>query len=360
MAPGAIRSGALKQSVQTLRGAACIFLVAYHAIGSSAASGLHMADGTVLRHLADSFIYLRMPLFAFVAGLVYTFRSISTGQSIGGFLAGKARRLLIPMLVASSLQFALAGVTEGQGSAYFLGILWLPVFPYEHYWFLQAMFLIFALTALLDSFGVLASRAAIVLLMVAAGIVSMSDVVQVRFMATHSAFYLLPFFLLGLYFGRFGDPLARRGGVAVALLLVVVGLVTTQAGLLGFLDHAVPREGAMAILFGAAFCMLIMRTGWTNRGLQYVGKYSYSIYLFHMFAVAPLRVALPKLGIEQPYLLFVLMVVGGLSAPILVEMVAGRFTVTRFLLLGQKPLPRPAAHPATVAPTSAGEHARVG
>ena len=334
----------MKQSIQTLRGAACIFLVAYHAIGSSAQSGLHMADGTLLRHLADSFIYLRMPLFAFVAGLVYTFRSVSTGQPIFGFVSGKARRLLIPMLVASSLQFALAGIMQGAGRAYFLGIIWLPIFPYEHYWFLQAMFLIFSLVALLDSFDALSKRSAVVAFMALAGLISVSDAVQITFMAIHSALYLLPFFLLGLFFGRFGDPLARRGGVAIALGLAVIGLVVTQAGLFGFLDRPVPREGVMAILFGAAFCMLIMRTGWTNAGLQYVGNYSYSVYLFHMFAVAAVRVILPKLGVEQPYFLFLAMVAAGLLAPIMIEMIAGRFSITRLLLLGQKPLPRPAGN----------------
>jgi surface polysaccharide O-acyltransferase-like enzyme len=328
----------LKQSIQTLRGLACIFLVAYHTVGSYPDRGLMMGDGTLLRHLADSFVYLRMPLFAFVAGLVYTFRSVSPGQPVGGFVLGKARRLLIPLLVVGTAQYLVSGVAKGMDAEQLAGVLWLPVFPYEHFWFLQAIFLIFVFVALLDSFGVLARRSALVVALVISAVICATDVIKTEWFSLHGALYLLPFFFLGLYFGRFGDPLARPGGVPIAWALVAVGVVMTQAGLLGYLHDHLPRESAVGLLFGAAFCMLIMRIGWTNPGLELVGNYSYAIYLFHMFGVAGLRMVLPKLGITEPYLMFVIMLAGGLSLPILVEVVAGRFTLTRMLLLGQKPL----------------------
>jgi len=336
---------ALKQSIQTLRGLACIFLVAYHTIGSAPDRGLMMGDGTLLRHLAESFQYLRMPLFAFVAGIVYTFRSVSPGQHVGGFLTGKARRLLIPLLVVGTLQYIVSGVSKGMTGSDLLGVVWLPVYPYEHFWFLQAIFMIFVLVAFLDSFGLLVQRAAVVVALIVAAVICAGDLVRLEYFSIHGALFLLPFFLLGLYFGRFGDPLARPGGVPIAWALVAVGVVVTQAGLLGYLDHPVSRESPIGLLFGAAFCMLIMRTGWTNRYLGVIGNYSYGIYLFHMFGVAGLRMVLPRLGIHDPYVMFVIMLAGGIGLPILVELVAGRFTVTRMLLLGQKPLrpARPAA-----------------
>lgn len=340
----------MKQSIQTLRGLACIFLVAYHTVGSYPDRGLMMGDGTLLRHLADSFVYLRMPLFAFVAGLVYTFRSVAPGQPVGGFVLGKARRLLVPLLVVGTAQYLVSGVAKGMDAEQLLGVLWLPVFPFEHFWFLQAIFLIFVFVALLDSFGVLVRRGALIGALVVAAVICATDVVKTEWFSLHGALYLLPFFFLGVYFGRFGDPLARPGGVPIAWALVIAGVIVTQAGLLGYIQTHLARESALGLLFGASFCMLIMRTGWTNGGLEFIGKYSYAIYLFHMFGVAGLRMVLPKLGITEPYVMFVIMLAGGLSLPILVEIVAGRFTLTRMLLLGQKPLPaaKPAERPAIV------------
>ncbi|HEX2526210.1 MAG TPA: acyltransferase [Geminicoccus sp.] len=330
----------MKQSIQTLRGLACIFLVAYHTVGSAPDRGLMMGDGTLLRHLAESFVYLRMPLFAFVAGLVYTFRSVTPGQPVAPFMLGKARRLLIPMLVVGSTQFFFQTLAKGFDLGHLAEALWIPIFPYEHFWFLQAIFVIFALVAFLDSFGVLVQRIAVVIgLFLAAAIASM-DLIQTELLSIRGALYLLPFFFLGLYFGRFGDPLARRGGVPIAWALVAIGVIVTQAGLFGYLDGPLPREAPLGLLFGAAFCMLIIRTGWTNSKLEFIGKYSYGIYLFHMFGVAGLRMILPKIGIDQPYLMFVIMLAGGLSLPILVEQIASRFNLTRMLLLGQKPLPK--------------------
>lgn len=231
----------MKQSVQTLRGLACVFLVAFHAIGSRPDKGLMMDDGTVLRHLADTFLYLRLPAFAFVAGLVYSFRSVQPGQPVGGFVLGKARRLLVPLLVVGSMQFALEAAAGGLD---FRRIFWLPVFPHNHFWFLEAIFAIFVLVALLDRAGVLRRRAAVAAATLLAAAVCSLEVVTTHLLSADGAVYLLPFFFLGLCFGRFGDPLAIPGGVAIAWLLVAVGAVATQAGLLGLLDHPRPAHRA--------------------------------------------------------------------------------------------------------------------
>ena len=214
-------SRAVNQPVQTLRGLACIFLVAFHAVGSQPDRGLMMADGTVLRHLADTFIYLRQPAFAFVAGLVYSFRSVQPGQHVAGFVLGKARRLLVPMLVVSSLQFAVEAAAKDHD---FSQILWLPVWPLDHFWFLEAIFTIFVLVAILDHAGVLLRPAVIAAAILATAAMSSLNVVTTHFLALDGVLDLLPFFLLGVCFGRFGDPMAFPGGAPIAWLLVAVGV----------------------------------------------------------------------------------------------------------------------------------------
>ena len=294
-----------------------------------------MADGTVLRHLADTFIYLRQPAFAFVAGLVYSFRSVQPGQHVAGFVLGKARRLLVPMLVVSSLQFALEVAAKEHD---FSQIWWLPVWPLDHFWFLEAIFTIFVLVAILDHAGALLRPAALAAAILATAAMSSLNVVTTHFLALDGVLYLLPFFLLGVCFGRFGDPLAFPGGAPIAWLLVAVGVATTQAGLLGLLDHRIARTAPIGLLFGAAFCMLLQRTGWRNLWLEVIGGYSYAIYLFHMFGVAGFRVMLPKIGVQSPYLMFAPMLAAGLLLPILVQQIASRHPLTQVLLLGQKPL----------------------
>jgi len=58
-------------SIETMRGLACLMLVAYHVIGSNGSNGLQVPDNGIVRHICDVLSYLRMPLFAFISGYVY-------------------------------------------------------------------------------------------------------------------------------------------------------------------------------------------------------------------------------------------------------------------------------------------------
>ena len=71
--------------VDTLRGLACILLVAYHVIGATPESGLKLHEG-MLRDVNALLAYIRMPLFTFLSGLVYAWRPYTADwkQFIGG------------------------------------------------------------------------------------------------------------------------------------------------------------------------------------------------------------------------------------------------------------------------------------
>jgi uncharacterized membrane protein len=74
------RSDSLESArVQTLRGLACLLLVAFHTVGSTAASGLHVPDDSRYREFTNLFVHLRMPLFTFLSGLVYAYRPLRSG-----------------------------------------------------------------------------------------------------------------------------------------------------------------------------------------------------------------------------------------------------------------------------------------
>src|SRR5688500_6001125 len=62
--------------IETMRGIACVLLVAFHVIGDSATAGIHVADDSGFRYFANSFQYVRMPLFSFISGVVYAWRPV--------------------------------------------------------------------------------------------------------------------------------------------------------------------------------------------------------------------------------------------------------------------------------------------
>jgi fucose 4-O-acetylase-like acetyltransferase len=96
--------------IDTIRGLACVLLVAYHVVGSEPSNGLLLADGPY-RLAADLLAYIRMPLFTFLSGYVYAWRPFN--GYIHSFLRGKVRRLLIPMVVVGSVFVFARVVTPG-------------------------------------------------------------------------------------------------------------------------------------------------------------------------------------------------------------------------------------------------------
>ena len=73
-------------------------------IGNDPTSGLEVPADSYWRFFADFFIYFRMPLFAFISGYVYASKPFA-GQA-SRFLAGKTRRLLLPLFIVGT-SFAL-------------------------------------------------------------------------------------------------------------------------------------------------------------------------------------------------------------------------------------------------------------
>ena len=128
--------------VQTLRGIACLLLVAYHTIGSTAASGLHVPNSSLYREFTNLFVHIRMPLFTFLSGLVYAYRPLHAGHALD-FSLKKFRRLGVPLIVASTTLYCLHSAMHHPVPA--LSQVWtIVVFPYWHLWFVQALMVVFA------------------------------------------------------------------------------------------------------------------------------------------------------------------------------------------------------------------------
>jgi fucose 4-O-acetylase-like acetyltransferase len=88
--------------------------VFYYIIGINQQTGIRIPEGW-LRDFNDVLAYIRMPLFTFLSGYVYAFRPF-TGHTCQ-FIKGKARRLLLPMLVEDTLFAIIQSLTPGANGA---------------------------------------------------------------------------------------------------------------------------------------------------------------------------------------------------------------------------------------------------
>ncbi|MCF8383079.1 MAG: acyltransferase [Chlorobium sp.] len=316
--------------VDTLRGMACIMLVAYHVIGNTPQTGLRLHEG-FLKDANELLAYIRMPLFTFLSGLVYGWRPFSDDWK--AFINGKVRRLIVPMLVVGTIFALFQAYTPGTNSQikewHYLHIL-----PVAHYWFIESLFVIFLAILLLEYWKVLHTRTGFAVIYVASAIAYVTNT-GIPWFSIVGAFYLFPYFLAGLYCTRF--PLQVRHARATGYITITFVIL-----FLVFFGHeyAGERRSLNALIIGTAACIALLLTKAESPWLAAIGNYSYAIYLFHVFFTAASRIALMKIGVTDIWMLFTAGTIAGVTGPILFEIIASKHNASRILFLGQSPLRR--------------------
>jgi len=320
--------------VQTLRGIACVLVVALHTVGWSPTTGMQVDEGTFYRNLADLFAPLRMPLFTFLSGFVYAYFPVTTGR-VAPFATKKLRRLGLPLLTLTTIYYLLTFVAGDVNGKVPLVDAWrIYVFPYVHLWFLQGIALIFAALVVLERVGALATfpRFAATLVCAMAAGATIGGLTYESLFSYENAIYLLPFFLLGLGANRFRQVLLRPA-VAWACTLAFVIAAAFHFNLVLQIGAVTPKLIVLVIGFSGVLSLIYFTPRWAP--LERLGAYSYTIYLLHPFAVAPSRKILQALNLDPAAVLFGVGLMAGILAPIVFEHLARRVPIARQWLLGQ-------------------------
>lgn len=315
----------MRNRIDTLRGFACVLLVIYHVIGSEPSNGLRISEG-VLRAGNDVLALLRMPLFALIAGWVYAIKPPQAGAMLD-FVWNKSKRLLVPMVCVGSLFILTQMFTPGTNDV-FTGVPF--IWPVAHFWFVQAIFLIFVFVASLDYLNILTTARSFGLVFATAcGFYLVGSPVQI--FAAGGAVYLFPFFLLGLGVGRFPTWLAH-----MERPIVQVGLLTLIALEMHTSQLTADRNTPLFLIVGIALCAVAAGSGWRSGVAVHLAKYSFAIYLFHVFFTAGSRIALERLGVSNLPIHILAALVAGLVGPMLLQMAMEKRPLMNFLFLGKR------------------------
>lgn len=344
-APARIRIGGASRdvAVDSLRGVAIILMVAGHVVGASAAAGMQVAEDSGWR---ISFLLLedvRMPLFTALSGFVYGLRPLRDPHGYPRLITGKVRRLLVPLAAVGTVFLVLQFLVPGTNASSDLGGLWkLFVYGTGHFWFLQAIFLIFLIVGIADALGVLSRPRNVIVAIAAASALAILVVIPDPWavFSVNGAIRLLPFFLLGyLFTAHAGARGSRRHAASLLIALTAVLFTVRTIEILTPVAYPDEADRALGIALGIAAISLLLtvreRIGWAP--LARLGYFSYAIYLLHVFGTAPARMALDRLGGESDVVVFSASLIAGLALPVLVEVTAGRIRWVSWTFLGQKP-----------------------
>ncbi len=312
--------------IDTLKGTACILLVAFHVVGDTPSSGLTISSG-VYREINDLLAYIRMPLFTFLSGIVYAYRPPS--KDFLAFAKSKARRLLIPMLTVGTLFALIQTITPGTNGST-TNWLMIHIHPVAHFWFIEAIFLIFIFIAICEMLKMFDGIKRYSLVLSISIILYLSDI-HIRTFSISGAIYLLPYFLIGMLYQRYHYIKYISHDTGLLLLLLTLSTLTCIG--LDLLPTYEKRSIA-CFLIGATFCSSALSLKIKINWLARIGYHSYSIFIFHIFFTACARILLKKMGIVDINTLFIVSLVAGIIGPMIIERLLNNLDFARVAFLG--------------------------
>ena len=320
--------------IETLRGLACLLLVLYHVIGPLG-GGLKIDLGSPFRVLADSMVYVRMPLFTFISGYIYSIYKIR-GNDFSAYCTGKVRRLIVPLFFVgvpfSVLQAIAPGVNKDVGLIQALLSFYVPV---NHFWFLQAVFIIFMFVGFLQWRGLLQTMTRLYLLFLFSAVAFLLPPFAIDAFGINGAFYLLPFFVTGMICHEKVAVIKQSLKVIGPVVFVLISIALLYIAAVDR-ELIVDRRSLVGLLVGCASCVALLSSDMRSKALIWLGGYSYAIFLFHVLFAASSRFAFGRLGITDDSILVIGGVLCGLLGPVLLSNVFSRFALTSVLFLGER------------------------
>lgn len=277
----------------------------------------------------NTFDFIRMPVFTILSGFLYG-RLRVTGSTIRTFLLKKLRRIAVPFVVATTVYWFLR-LTVGDETSFLTALFW----SYEHLWYLQALLLLFIFAALVDTLFMPSSSALFPIAIGLALISATSDVGTL--LSAHGAIYLAPYFILGIILAS-TPPLLQNRNIWIICGVVAVAILAIQQASLNGLLRPIAKQDFIATVCGVGSCLCLflfqfMRPIWF---LAEIGRYSYTIYLWHVLFAAAARMALIGLGFEATPVLFVFSVSAGIAGPLAFHCLVSRTPLLSIPLLGIK------------------------
>ncbi len=316
-------------AVDTAKGIAILFVVFGHAWRGSYDAGL-IADAALFE-LIDRLVYAwHIPVFFFLSGL--HFLDVVTRSTTKSFLESRVLRLLWPMVLWTWIFFLVKLLAGGSANSpvSMADFPVVPLPPYEHLWFLWALFLVQVVCFGLAMIGLKLLKPKGIQIFF--GVVAVSAAVLVPLVSVPSQLFgaavgHLTYFAAGIAIGHLAymrPPrwLVAAAGVTAVLLLVGIGqrwpdafqsldLVLAICVLISAID---PGKDKPVLLLSV---------------LRYLGQASMAIYVAHTIFSAAFRILLVSFGITSLPLYLVVAVLVGTVGPLLMLWGAQRLRVAK-------------------------------
>lgn len=302
--------------MDNLRGFAILAVIYHHAVLGSEWNRPGLPSPFIV--LDDILSPFRIPILIFLSGMVLGKSLAKPGRQ---FFEGKARRILWPYLVWTTVVLALLGELRTARDAVLI------LLPITHMWYLWALLVFYC-----AGFVLRRARPSVWLAsaVAAAGVSSVVDFERIL--------YLWPFFVLGYIYAnrpKVWQLVSRRW---VGVLLAAGGLAAALASAFGW---QVQYEAAYLPVVLAGVLVVARPFGLPERcaltrANTYVGTHSLIFYSVHWPAIGLLTMGMGRMGWDQPILVMAAALAVGLVSGLLFSLGADRSRVVDALFVFPK------------------------
>lgn len=336
-------------TVETLRGLAVLAVVLHHALMavdlSLASQNIEPSIAYRLIDQGSRFIEpLRMPLFTLLSGFIYALRPVAR-DNVWVFTRGKVRRVVVPLLFASSLYYLLHYKIGGSypqinGDVPYdvkPGEFWLLwIYHFRHLWFLHALLLIFAFVAIIDYMGLMRNVSQWVFWLICAALLKYVVPWGIEFFSVSFVPTIAVFFIFGVGLVRFKDLLFSEQVVKVAWILFPAAMLVHLYWQFSGKDF---DKWPHFLVIGSMgpICLMSLKLHWWP--LVKLGGFSYGIYLYAGLGKVPVKNILEEQGFSgnaSQFLWLMCLVLFSIAVPIFLELAVQRVKFLRTLVMGKK------------------------
>lgn len=310
------------------RGITILLVVYRHVFEGLSNVGVGTGSYPALKYFNIYFFSFRMPLFFIVSGIFLGGSLVRKG--IGDYIGNRFQTIFYPLMVWGTIQITLQLLFSGHANATRepMNYLHLIIDPrrIEQFWYLNALFFVSALYALIHWYTKAKAWHQLILGSVFYGIAGYCHLhnINIGFLIDVLFFYL--FFAVGHLFSDFVlDPKnyktlsSRRTTLVTLPIFLVMQHYFTVLNLENqddyFVQLKMPALFALIALLGGAFVIqlsFLLQKLQVFRFLRVIGYHSLYIYVMHLILTAATRSVLWKsMGIENiPFLMFISATVG--------------------------------------------------
>ncbi|MDO6681333.1 MULTISPECIES: acyltransferase [unclassified Oceanobacter] len=311
-----------------------LLMVFGHAVRGLDSAGIAMPE--FYMNTLDSIIYsFHMPLFFFLSGIYMV--HVFDKRGVGKFFGNKIDTILYPYvlwsLVQGAIEYLFSGYTNGSVEAWDIFSIWIPR---AQFWFLYALFFIFALVGIVYYIG--GRKCLWWLFFVSMIMMIFSDCFLGMWVISSYANYLV-YFMIGVIFSFYSRTLMNLVGGKNLFFLPMLGILflVMQWYFHVYLGFTYLDRGGLSMIIafisiGFVISCSVFLSKFDIPVLLYIGSMSMVIYLLHIFATSGIRIILAAaFGIDDFHIHVIAAMMFGVVLPLVMLKMAIFFNINFIL-----------------------------